>query len=201
MYKVYGRPFAGSLIAEFLLSEANEKFEFIKIDYDTSKQDEFLKKNPLGKIPVLECPDGHLVFETTAIVAHIVETKSILVPKLGSLQRDLYNQSMSMMSTSIYQNYHHINHSYYYVSKENYDDLRNRANERQANLYNYIESILNPYLCGEEITAADFYLYMISAWDQDRKKLFTDRPKLSSHIKELSDRPSIKKVISNHSSL
>ena len=106
-----------------------------------------------------------------------------------------------MMSTSIYQNYHHINHSYYYVSEENYDDLRNRAKERQANLYNYIESILNPYLCGEEITAADFYLYMISAWDQDRKKLFTDRPKLSSHIKELSDRPSIKKVISNHSSL
>ncbi len=201
MYKVYGRPFAGSLIAEFLLSEANEKYEFIKIDYDTSKQDEFLKKNPLGKIPVLECPDGHLVFETTAIVAHIVETKNILVPKVGSLQRDLYNQSMSMMSTSIYQNYHHINHSYYYVSEENYDDLRNRANERQANLYNYIESILNPYLCGEEITAADFYLYMISAWDQDRKKLFTDRPKLSSHIKELSDRPSIKKVISNHSSL
>ena len=201
MYKVYGRPFAGSLIAEFLLSEANEKYEFIKIDYDTSKQDEFLKKNPLGKIPVLECPDGHLVFETTAIVAHIVETKNILVPKVGSLQRDLYNQSMSMMSTSIYQNYHHINHSYYYVSEENYDDLKNRANERQANLYNYIESILNPYLCGEEITAADFYLYMISAWDQDRKKLFTDRPKLSSHIKELSDRPSIKKVISNHSSL
>jgi len=201
MYKVYGRPFAGSLIAEFLLSEANEKYEFIKIDYDTSKQDEFLNKNPLGKIPVLECPDGHLVFETTAIVAHIVETKNILIPEIETQQRDLYNQSMSIMSTSIYQNYHHINHSYYYVSEENYDDLRNMATTRQATLYNYIESILNPYLCGEEITAADFYLYMISAWDQNRKKLFTDRPKLSSLIKELSDRPSIKKVITSHSNL
>ena len=201
MYKVYGRPFAGSLIAEFLLSEANEKYEFIKIDYDTSKQDEFLNKNPLGKIPVLECPDGHLVFETTAIVAHIVETKNILIPEIETQQRDLYNQSMSIMSTGIYQNYHHINHSYYYVSEENYDDLRNMATKRQATLYNYIESILNPYLCGEEITAADFYLYMISAWDQDRKKLFTDRPKLSSLIKELSDRPSIKKVITSHSNL
>lgn len=201
MYKVYGRPFAGSLIAEFLLSEANEKYEFIKIDYDTSKQDEFLNKNPLGKIPVLECPDGHLVFETTAIVAHIVETKNILIPEIETQQRDLYNQSMSIMSTGIYQNYHHINHSYYYVSEENYDDLRNMATTRQATLYNYIESILNPYLCGEEITAADFYLYMISAWDQNRKKLFTDRPKLSSLIKELSDRPSIKKVITSHSNL
>ena len=199
MYKVYGRPFAGSLIGEFLLTEANVDYQFIKIDYETSKKNEFLKKSPMGKIPVLECPDGNIIFETTAIVAHIVETKNILIPKIGTPQRDLYNQLMSVMSTSIYQNYHHQNHSYYYVSEENYDDLRNRAAERQIPIYDYIESILKPYLCGDEITAADFYLYMIATWDNDRKKLFTNRPKLSNLIKELSDRPSIKKVISNHS--
>jgi len=199
MYKVYGRPFAGSLIGEFLLTEANVDYQFIKIDYETSKKNEFLKKSPMGKIPVLECPDGNIVFETTAIVAHIVETKNILIPKIGTLKRDLYNQLMSVMSTSIYQNYHHQNHSYYYVSEENYDDLRNRAAERQIVIYDYIESILKPYLCGDKITAADFYLYMIATWDNDRKKLFTNRPKLSNLIKELSDRPSIKKVISNHS--
>ena len=198
MYKVYGRPFAGSLIGEFLLTEANVDYQFIKIDYETSKKNEFLKKSPMGKIPVLECPDGNIIFETTAIVAHIVETKNILIPKIGTPQRDLYNQLMSVMSTSIYQNYHHQNHSYYYVSEENYDDLRNRAAERQIPIYDYIESILKPYLCGDEITAADFYLYMIATWDNDRKKLFTNRPKLSNLIKELSDRPSIKKVISNH---
>tara|TARA_B100001093_G_scaffold67126_1_gene57073 strand:+ start:6 stop:611 length:606 start_codon:yes stop_codon:yes gene_type:complete len=199
MYKVYGRPFAGSLIGEFLLTEANVDYQFVKIDYETSKKNEFLKKSPMGKIPVLECPDGNIVFETTAIVAHIVETKNILIPKIGTPQRDLYNQLMSVMSTSIYQNYHHQNHSYYYVSEENYDDLRNRAAERQIPIYDYIESILKPYICGDEITAADFYLYMIATWDNDRKKLFTNRPKLSNLIKELSDRPSIKKVISNHS--
>ena len=32
MYKVYGRPFAGSLIGEFLLTEANVDYQFIKID-------------------------------------------------------------------------------------------------------------------------------------------------------------------------
>ena len=199
MYKVYGRPFAGSLIGEFLLTEANVDYQFIKIDYETSKKNEFLKKNPMGKIPVLECPDGNIVFETTAIVAHIVETNNILIPKIGTTQRDLYNQSMSVMSTSIYQNYHHQNHSYYYVSEENYDDFRKRAAKRQITIYNYIESILRPYLCGDEITAADFYLYMIATWDNDREKLFTDRPKLLALVKELSERPSIKKVISSHS--
>jgi len=199
MYKVYGRPFAGSLIGEFLLTEANVDYQFIKIDYETSKKNEFLKKSPMGKIPVLECPDGNIIFETTAIVAHIVETNNILIPQIGTTQRDLYNQSMSVMSTSIYQNYHHQNHSYYYVSEENYDDFRKRAAERQITIYNYIESILRPYLCGNEITAADFYLYMIAIWDNDRKKLFTDRPKLLALVKELSERPSIKKVISSHS--
>ena len=199
MYKVYGRPFAGSLIGEFLLTEANLNYQFIKIDYETSKKNEFLKKSPMGKIPVLECPDGNIVFETTAIVAHIVETNNILIPKISTPQRDLYNQSMSVMSTSIYQNYHHQNHSYYYVSEENYDDFRKRAAERQITIYNYIESILKPYLCGDEITAADFYLYMITTWDNDRKELFTSRPKLSALIKELSQRPSIKKVIASHS--
>ena len=171
MYKVYGRPFAGSLIAEFLLNEADADYEFIKVDYESSKKVDFLKKSAMGKIPVLECTDGHHVFETTAIVAHIVETKNILIPKITTPQRDLYNQSMSVMSTSIYQNYHHQNHSYYYVSEENYDDLRNIAAERQVTIYNYIETILNPYLCGKELTAADFYLYMIATWDHDRKKL------------------------------
>ena len=199
MYKVYGRPFAGSLIGEFLLTEANIDYQFIKIDYETSKKNEFLKKSPMGKIPVLECPDGNVVFETTAIVAHIVETNNILIPRISTPQRDLYHQSMSVMSTSIYQNYHHQNHSYYYVSEENYDDFRKRAAERQITIYNYIESILKPYFCGDEITAADFYLYMITAWDNDRKELFTDRPKLSALVKELSERPSIKKVIESHS--
>ena len=199
MYKVYGRPFAGSLIGEFLLTEANVDYQFIKIDYETSKKNEFLKKSPMGKIPVLECPDGNVVFETTAIVAHIVETNNILIPKISTPQRDLYNQSMSVMSTSIYQNYHHQNHSYYYVSEENYSDLRNRAAERQITVYNYIESILRPYLCGDEITAADFYLYMIASWDNDQKNLLTNRPKLSALVKELSERPSIKKVFSSHS--
>tara|TARA_X000000368_G_scaffold298918_1_gene238048 strand:- start:3491 stop:4099 length:609 start_codon:yes stop_codon:yes gene_type:complete len=199
MYKVYGRPFAGSLIGEFLLTEANIDYQFIEIDYETSKKNEFLKKSPMGKIPVLECPDGNIVFESTAIVAHIVETNNILIPKVSTPQRDLYNQSMSVMSTSIYQNYHHQNHSYYYVSEENYDDFRKRAAERQVTIYNYIESILRPYLCGDEITAADFYLYMIATWDNDREKLFTDRPKLLALVKELSERPSIKKVISSHS--
>ena len=40
---------------------------------------------------------------------------------------------------------------------------------------------------------------MIAIWDHDREKLFTNRPKLSALIKELSERPSIKAVISSHS--
>ena len=54
MYKVYGRPFAGSLIAEFLLNEVDADYEFIKVDYENSKKDDFLKSCAFSKIVTVE---------------------------------------------------------------------------------------------------------------------------------------------------
>lgn len=44
--------------------------ELVQTEYSESKTPEFLKRNPLGKIPVLETPEGHL-YETSAILRHI----------------------------------------------------------------------------------------------------------------------------------
>ena len=53
IYKVIGRPSAGSLIAEFLLTEAKQKYEFKFIAPEECNETEFLKLQPFGKIPVI----------------------------------------------------------------------------------------------------------------------------------------------------
>ena len=53
-YVVIGRPRAGSLIAEFLLSAANVEYEFKNISIDEAQQEDFKRMSPFSKIPVLE---------------------------------------------------------------------------------------------------------------------------------------------------
>ena len=69
---VIGRPRAGSLIAEFLLTAANVEYEFKNISIEEAQQNEFKSISPFSKIPVLVCPDGQTIFETVAIVTHLI---------------------------------------------------------------------------------------------------------------------------------
>ena len=50
---------------------ADVPIEFHNVTYKQIKEKEFLKKNPLGKVPVLETPEG-CIFESHAILRYVV---------------------------------------------------------------------------------------------------------------------------------
>ena len=194
-YHIVGRAGAGSLIAEFLFRE-------VGVDYDISfpgpaevKRPDFHACNPLGRIPVLICPDGHQIFETLAIINHITSHFDGLAPAVGTPLHDRYSQFMALLATSIYPAYHRQHHSHYYAQESGFDDLRAKAVAEQAVLYDYIEAALAPYICGEVLTAADFYLYMLSRWDFNKTAIRASRPKLDALLTELRARPSVSKSL------
>ena len=98
---------------------------------------------------------------------------------------------MALLATSIYPAYHRQHHSHYYAQESGFDDLRANAVAEQAVLYDYIEAELAPYICGEVLTAADFYLYMLSRWDFNKTAIRAPRPKLDALLTELRARPSV----------
>ena len=51
-YVVIGRPRAGSLIAEFLLTAASIEYEFKNITIEDAQNEEFKTISPFSKIPV-----------------------------------------------------------------------------------------------------------------------------------------------------
>ena len=104
---------------------------------------------------------------------------------------------LSLLATTVYPAYHRQHHSKYYTVESGYDDLRDFARSEQAVIYDYIETLLNPYICGELITAADFYLYMLSRWDVDKTALRKGRPKLTTFLEQIRSRPSVIKVLNN----
>ena len=190
-YHIVGRAGAGSLIVEFLFREVGVEYEISFPDPVNVKRPDFHGRNPLGRIPVLICPDGHQIFETLAIINHITTHFDGLAPRAGSVTGDRYCQFMALLATSIYPAYHRQHHSYYYAHESAFDDIRAKAVAEQAVLYDYIEAELAPYICGEMLTAADFYLYMLSRWDFDKSGIRANRPKLDALLTELRARPSV----------
>ena len=143
-YVVIGRPRAGSLIAEFLLTTANVEYEFKNITIEDAQKDEFKTISPFSKIPVLCCPDGQAIFETVAIVIHLVEKFPKLAPQSSLPDRNLFWQYLAMIATSIYSGYHRNNYSHRYAPKSVAEEVKLLAAEDRETAYKYINSKLNP---------------------------------------------------------
>lgn len=80
-YKVYGDYRSGNCYKiKLMLHLIGRDYEWIPIDIlrGESREDAFLKKNPNGKIPVLELEDGTCLWESNAILNFLAEGSGFL---------------------------------------------------------------------------------------------------------------------------
>ena len=196
-YKILGRSGAGSLIVEFLFCELGINYEITFDDPNQQKFGSLSSVHPLKKIPILICSDQTLIFETLAIVNHITDRFNKLAPLRCTQLYDRYWQFLSLLGTTIYPGYHRQHHSRYYINENSFKDLQSRAHKEQSIIYDYIEKELDPYICGDLLTAADFYLFMLMRWDLHKDILYKGRPRLLAHSNIMKKKKSVIKVLEN----
>jgi glutathione S-transferase len=70
-----------------LMAQLGIPFRIIEVNsYDGStRRPEFLDKNPIGKVPLLEFPDGQRLAESNAMLLHLAEDTAFL-PATGSIE-------------------------------------------------------------------------------------------------------------------
>ena len=81
MYRVYGDIQSGNCYKiKLLMNHLEIKHEWIKVDIlqGETKTEEFLAKNPNGKIPVLELTSGQYLYESNAILNYLAHDTSYL---------------------------------------------------------------------------------------------------------------------------
>ena len=156
-YKILGRSGAGSLIPEFLLTE-------LGIDYDIEfpksadlQNEKYIGFNPLGKTPVLICPNGLKIFETVAIVTHITTKFDKLIPATQDQNYSIYWQILSLLATSVYPAYHRQHHSQKYVEEFGIASLKIKAQAEQAIVFDYLEGMFSPFLLLYKAKAPIFF--------------------------------------------
>merc|ERR1711998_130269 len=177
---------------------ATPEFEFGK----DNKSKEFLAKNPMGKVPVLETDKGFL-FESGAILRYI----SRLSPATGLAGNSFYEQALvdqwidlasSELDNVLAPWVYPVIFPNFPKNDETQKQSKDKASRSLAALNTYLEA--HTFLAGERITAADIAVAgsllqpMQTVMDADYRKAY---PNVVRWFMTCVNQPQFKKVLGN----
>ena len=192
-YQIYGRSETGSDIIEYLFHELSIDYEFIEVDEKNVKSDEkILKINPLGRVPMVKLPDGKFLIESLAIVYHLLKRENHLLPSTATEMNE-FHQIMAFMSSSFYPIILLFYHPDHYVSDKNSEDLITKSQNILHRYLNFIEDKIGEFVIGNELSAADFYLFTLLFWLEEDHFL-ENYPKIQSFYNKMLENQTIIKV-------
>lgn len=198
-YTLYGRSGSGSDIVRMLLEEMAAPYDFIAIGRDAAEVEKYRRINPTGKVPALLLPQGSVLFESAAICLHLAAShpEARLAPAPGTLEHAHFLQWMVYLSANLYECALRIYYPdrYSRAGKSAAEGIRQQASQDFLDILGIIVPSLSPYVLGREISAADYYLYVVGGWHSDgREPLHKKWPALAQHTQLLAARPSVRRV-------
>jgi glutathione S-transferase len=185
-----------------LLEEIGAPHELVLVDRSIQfqKSPQYLKINPTGRIPALE--DGTLaLFEAAAIVMHIVDAHpdAGMAPKVGTPERAKFYQWLTFLTNSLQEELM----IYQYPDRLTGTDIaataivKHGAERRASAFLDVIEAHLaahGPFFLGEQISAADLYLVMLSRWARPMTNPPRSRPGIARLLDLVTARPAIRRA-------
>jgi glutathione S-transferase len=202
MYELFYYPENASLAPHFLLEEVGAPFELRLVDRKLNGQrdPEYMKVNPMGRIPTLV--DGDLVlFESAAICLHLADRhpKAGLVPAVGTDERAHLYKWLMFLTNTIQPDFL----AFYYPGKHTTDvdgitAVKTAAEGRLDAAYAVVNEALGkggPYLLGETLSVADFYLLMLTRWGRAQSNQPKNLPHVRRCVDLVSERPSVQRTV------
>ena len=183
-YHLYGIPRAGSVVIEYLLEKGGIPYQCSFADQETRNSDAFRKMSPRGQIPILITPDGHIITESLAIIVYLLNEH----PEIGLYPKDNPAKGKTLQWLSFLAiNLYTANQRYYQTASFHGDPdvIKEGGYHDRRKIYEELEAAADPYLAGQEITAADLYLFMLLNWDRELKDILLSHPKLKQLFKAL----------------
>jgi glutathione S-transferase len=205
MYKLYWAKGSGAMAPQALFEEMGAAYEKIAIDFEREehKSAEFLAVNPMGQIPALVLPDGTLMTETGAMLAHIVDRhpEAKLAPPAGSAGSARFQRWLFFLASNIYP----AVLRYYYADRYSTDPsaaegIQAAAAKELDDQFGILDDALDPgpYLLGEAYSAADIMLWMLVQWYPDPALLIEVAPRVVKAAQMVHARPAIARTWREH---
>jgi glutathione S-transferase len=198
MYQLYYSPGAASLVVHWLLIEIGAPHELKLVDLEARqhKTPEYLKLNPTGLIPTLVI-DGRPHYESGALVMALADRhpEAGLAPPIGSAARTAYYQWIVHLANALQPPFRHWFYPDEVLGPQYVDAVKAAARVRIETCYDHLDAHLaanGPYVCGEALSAADFFAAMMMRWSRNMPKPATEWPQLKAFAARMKARPSFK---------
>jgi glutathione S-transferase len=196
MYTLYYSPGAASWVLHWLLIELDLPYEPRRLDLAAGEQKrpEYLALNPLGVVPTLLI-DGSPLWETGGLLLHLADARpdAQLAPALGSVERARYYQWIVHLANHLQPLFRRWFYAQEVAGEEAVDRVKASTRAAIEATFERIDQHLalhGPFLLGERITAADYFLTMLMRWSRNMPRPATDWPQLQALASRMKARPS-----------
>jgi glutathione S-transferase len=200
MYKLFYYPRNASWAPHLVLKELGVDHELLLVDRTTNAQKsaDYLAINPTGRIPTLV--DGELIiFESAAICLHLCDKhpQSNLAPKIGSPLRAEFLQWLFYLNSTLQPELMVYFYPGKHTTNTNHTEEIIRAQEtRITAMFALLDKSLKGkyFLVGNNLTACDFFLFMLSHWADEFKQPPLSFDNLRSYLCKIAKLTSVQEV-------
>lgn len=172
----------------------NAKVKVIARGEEGIKSPEYLKINPRGNVPFL-VENGKGMIEGGAIITYLCDNEGKLIPQEGWARAQAL-QWLMFANATLHPAYGRTFWIGANVPEAAQEVSLKAARAQIQQLWDYVEEQLGKnggaYLCGKEITAADFLLTTIANWNPQN---YSFGPKTKALLQSVSSRPSYQKAL------
>ena len=206
MITLFNSPASTAMSAHAALEEIGCPYSnrWVDIDRPLEERDpEFQTLSPHGCVPVLL--DGEtVVFEGTAILIYLADRfpQARLGPGLCDPKRGDFLKWMTYMTNTLqiamqiyFMPYRHT------TAAAGYEAVSEKGIERLHESWGFIDQACakeGPYLLGEQFSACDLHLQMLSIWHRDPQAMRSRYPHVRRLVELVEERAAVQRIMQDH---
>lgn len=205
MYTLYNVKNWGSLAPHLVLEELGIPYQSAWMTPEEVRAPAFRDISPLGLIPAMRFDDGYVMVESAAIIAFLTAAHpgAGLQPEAGTSEHAAYLSWLSFLSANLYAAIRLGLLPERFAETEDERRLVSRTGLRKADqLFDLIDKRLGregPFVLGERLSAADYYIFMLACWAQPSETALRARcPNIARLSDAVRQRPKLKAVLDTH---
>lgn len=179
------------------LEEAGLPYDTVRVDFSTGEQTkpEYLAINPKGRVPALVTDSGAILTETGALLDYIATCapEAALIPTDAESAAHMRSVMYYLASTMHVAHAHKVRGSRWANQQSSFDDMAAKVTENVTECAVYVQEncLRGDYVCGDALTIADAYLFVVCNWLEGDGVTLSDFPIIQAYLKRMEGRPSV----------